>query len=115
MRDSILDVAEQLFSTAGYAEISFRDIASQAAVNPALISYYFGSKRALFEAVYKRRGKELTDRWARIARRARVASWATRRRRRNCCVLLSCRTSKSKAAVGRGGIYPSAGTRAQRM
>lgn len=64
MRDRILDVAEQLFSTAGYAEISFRDIASQATVNPALISYYFGSKRALFEAVYKRRGKELTDRWA---------------------------------------------------
>jgi AcrR family transcriptional regulator len=64
MRDKILDAAEQLFSTAGYAEISFRDIASQATVNPALISYYFGSKRAMFEAVYKRRGKELTDRWA---------------------------------------------------
>jgi AcrR family transcriptional regulator len=66
MRDKILDVAEQLFSTAGYAEISFRDIASRADVNPALISYYFGSKRALFEAVYKRRGKELTDRWAQL-------------------------------------------------
>jgi AcrR family transcriptional regulator len=66
MRDKILDVAEQLFSAAGYAEISFRDIASQADVNPALISYYFGTKRALFEAVYKRRGKELTDRWAEL-------------------------------------------------
>ena len=66
MRDRILDVAEELFSTAGYSEISFRDISAQAAVNPALITYYFGSKRALFEAVYKRRGKELTDRWAEL-------------------------------------------------
>jgi len=66
MRDKILDVAEQRFSHGGYAEISFRDIASEADVNPALISYYFGTKRALFDAVYKRRGKELTDRWAEL-------------------------------------------------
>ncbi|MDB6087633.1 MAG: TetR/AcrR family transcriptional regulator [Gammaproteobacteria bacterium] len=66
MRARILDVAEQLFANAGYAESSFRDIASVANVNPALISYYFGSKRALFDSVYKRRGKELTDRWAEL-------------------------------------------------
>jgi AcrR family transcriptional regulator len=66
MRDNILDVAEQLFSTAGYADTSFRDIASESAINPALITYYFGTKRALFEAVYKRRGRQLTDRWAEL-------------------------------------------------
>ena len=66
MRDKILNVAEQLFSNGGYAEISFRDIAAEADVNPALISYYFGTKRALFDAVYKRRGKELTDHWAEL-------------------------------------------------
>ncbi|MDB6086505.1 MAG: TetR family transcriptional regulator [Gammaproteobacteria bacterium] len=63
MRDAILDVAEQLFSEAGYSATSFRDIASQADVNPALISYYFGTKRSLYEAVFKRRGSELTERW----------------------------------------------------
>ena len=66
MRATILDVAEQLFANAGYAESSFRDIAAVAKVNPALISYYFGSKRALFDCVYKRRGKQLTDRWAEL-------------------------------------------------
>lgn len=66
MRFKILDTAERLFAGAGYAATSFRDIASEAQVNPALISYYFGSKRALFDAVYKRRGKELTDRWAEL-------------------------------------------------
>jgi AcrR family transcriptional regulator len=66
MRVKILDAAEQLFASAGYAATSFRDIASDAQVNPALISYYFGSKRALFEAVYKRGGKKLTDRWAEL-------------------------------------------------
>jgi AcrR family transcriptional regulator len=65
-RDAILDVAEQFFSDVGYASTSFRDIAAGASVNPALISYYYGTKRSLFEAVYKRRGKELTDRWARL-------------------------------------------------
>ncbi|PUA19689.1 TetR/AcrR family transcriptional regulator [Glaciimonas sp. PCH181] len=63
-RDTILDSAEQLFSQLGYTTTSFRDIAVDANVNPGLISYYFGSKRALYEAVYKRRGKNLTDRWS---------------------------------------------------
>ncbi len=62
-RDAMLDVAEQLFSESGYAATSFRDIAADAEVNPALISYYFRTKRLLFEAVYKRRVRELTDRW----------------------------------------------------
>jgi AcrR family transcriptional regulator len=63
MRDRILDGSEQLFSESGYAATSFRDIARLVQVNPALIGYYFGSKRMLFNEVYKRRGKELTDRW----------------------------------------------------
>jgi AcrR family transcriptional regulator len=63
MRDRILDGSEQLFAEFGYAATSFRDIARRAQVNAALIGYYFGSKRTLFNEVYKRRGKELTDRW----------------------------------------------------
>jgi AcrR family transcriptional regulator len=63
MRDRILDGSEQLFSESGYAATSFRDFARLVQVNPALIGYYFGSKRVLFNAVYKRRGGELTGRW----------------------------------------------------
>jgi AcrR family transcriptional regulator len=63
MRDLILDGSEQLFSESGYAATSFRDIARHVQVNPALIGYYFGSKRLLFNEVYKRRGRELTGRW----------------------------------------------------
>jgi AcrR family transcriptional regulator len=63
MRDRILDGSEQLFAEFGFAATSFRDIARRVQINPALIGYYFGSKRTLFNEVYKRRGKELTDRW----------------------------------------------------
>ncbi len=63
IRDRILDASEELFSQSDFAATSFRDIARLVQVNPALIGYYFGSKRALFNEVYKRRGKVLTDRW----------------------------------------------------
>jgi AcrR family transcriptional regulator len=63
MRDRILDASAQLFSEFGYSATSFRDIARVVQVNPALIGYYFGSKQRLFNEVYKRGGKELTDRW----------------------------------------------------
>jgi len=63
MRDRILDGSEELFAEFGFAATSFRDIARRVQVNPALIGYYFGTKRTLFNEVYKRRGKELTDRW----------------------------------------------------
>ncbi|MFT9258751.1 MAG: TetR family transcriptional regulator [Acetobacter sp.] len=59
-RDTILDVAEQQFAALGFAGTTLRDIARQAEVNQALIGYYFGSKQALFEAVYKRRGSEVS-------------------------------------------------------
>ena len=46
-RAKILDVAEHAFAEKGYAPTSLRAIAAQAAVNPALITYYFGSKEKL--------------------------------------------------------------------
>jgi AcrR family transcriptional regulator len=62
-REKILDVAEHAFSEKGYAPTSLRAIGAQAAVNPALITYYFGSKEKLFESVFKRRGAQITRRW----------------------------------------------------
>jgi AcrR family transcriptional regulator len=47
----ILQVAEQLFAEEGFDGTSVRDIAKQANVNVAMISYYFGSKEKMLEAL----------------------------------------------------------------
>ncbi len=62
-REKILDVAELAFSEKGYAPTSLRAIGAKASVNPALITYYFGSKEKLFETVFKRRGTQIVQRW----------------------------------------------------
>jgi AcrR family transcriptional regulator len=49
-RQAILDAAQILFATRGYAEAGVRDIAAKAGANPALIARYYGSKLELFEA-----------------------------------------------------------------
>jgi AcrR family transcriptional regulator len=51
----ILEVAEKLFSEHGFEGTSVRDIAQEAGVNVAMISYYFGSKEKLLQAVFVRR------------------------------------------------------------
>ena len=47
----ILQVAEQLFAEEGFDGTSIRDIAKKANVNIAMISYYFGSKEKMLEAL----------------------------------------------------------------
>jgi len=49
-KQAILQAAQSLFATRGYAEAGVRDIAALATVNPALIARYYGSKLELFEA-----------------------------------------------------------------
>jgi AcrR family transcriptional regulator len=55
----IMDAAEQLFAEHGFAGTSVRDIAESAGVNLAMISYYFGSKERLMEAMFDYRGHYL--------------------------------------------------------
>ena len=50
-REHILIAAEQLFGERGFDGTSVRDIAQSAGVNLAMISYYFGSKEKLLEAL----------------------------------------------------------------
>ena len=50
-REHILVVAEELFGENGFDGTSVRDIAHKAGVNLAMISYYFGSKEKLLEAL----------------------------------------------------------------
>lgn len=57
----ILLVAEKLFAEEGFDGTSIRDIARIATINIAMISYYFGSKEKLLEALvlYRIRGMKL--------------------------------------------------------
>ena len=50
-REIILSAAMRLFGHKGFEGTSVREIAAEAGVNPAMISYYFGSKEKLFESL----------------------------------------------------------------
>lgn len=65
LRQSILDAAEALFSRHGFYGVTVRQVASEAGVDTALIHYYFGAKRELFDSVFARRAEILND--ARLA------------------------------------------------
>ena len=51
----ILDAAEELFAEHGFDGVTTRDITGLAGVRLNLLSYHFGSKQKLFEAVINRR------------------------------------------------------------
>ena len=51
-QQQIIQIAEKLFAEKGFEGTSVRDIAEESGVNVAMISYYFGSKEQLLEAVF---------------------------------------------------------------
>ena len=55
----IMETAETLFAEKGFNGTSVRDIAEKAQVNLAMISYYFGSKDKLLEALFNYRGENI--------------------------------------------------------
>ncbi|SMD00320.1 transcriptional regulator, TetR family [Desulfocicer vacuolatum DSM 3385] len=60
-KNKILDVGERLFAQNGYDRTSLREITAKAGVNLAAVSYHFGSKDKLFEAILKRRITPLNE------------------------------------------------------
>lgn len=60
-RTLILDEAEGLFAESGYEATSLRDIAARCDVQPAVISYHFGTKAEVFDAVVFRRAAVLNE------------------------------------------------------
>jgi AcrR family transcriptional regulator len=54
----ILTTSEKLFASKGFDGTSIRDIAEEAGVNIAMISYYFGSKEKLMETIFKERTEQ---------------------------------------------------------
>ena len=53
----IMEAAEELFAEKGFDGTSVRDISEKANVNLAMISYYFGSKEKLLEALFNYRAE----------------------------------------------------------
>ena len=54
-RERLLDAAEDLFAGRGYAATSVRSIVAAAGCNLAAVNYHFGSKRRLYQEVFRRR------------------------------------------------------------
>ncbi len=54
-KNHILQTAEKLFAEKGYDAATVRDIADEAGVNLAMISYYFGSKEKMLESLFHER------------------------------------------------------------
>ena len=54
-RSRILDQAERLFAQLGYHGTSLREVARACGVRQSLVQYHFGTKEALFRAVFERR------------------------------------------------------------
>jgi len=52
-REVVLDVARRRFLADGYQAVSLRSIATEAGVDVALLSYFFGSKQGLFAAALR--------------------------------------------------------------
>jgi AcrR family transcriptional regulator len=57
----ILDAAEEVFAEQGFAGASTREIARRARVPFGALHYHWGSKRQLWQAVFKRLGERMRD------------------------------------------------------
>lgn len=61
-REVLLEKAEALFSEHGFEGTSIRQLAKEAGSNVAMVSYYFGSKEKLFEALVEHRTTSILER-----------------------------------------------------
>ena len=66
-KEKLLAAGTKLFAEKGFAGISIRQIADEAGVNSAMISYYFGGKEGLYEAVITVQYERLLGKFEEIA------------------------------------------------
>lgn len=71
----IIQEAEKLFAEKGYEATTVRDIAESAGINLAMISYYFGSKEKLLEALFDQRMEATTLRIREIGEMDTLDPW----------------------------------------
>ena len=60
-KQKIIAVATKLFAQKGFDGVSIRDICKQADVNISMISYYFGGKQELYQAIIDNLTQNLTE------------------------------------------------------
>ncbi len=63
-RTALLDAAERLMLSDGYAAVTSRRVAAEANVNPGLVYYYFGPMDSLLIEVFRRRATRMLERQA---------------------------------------------------
>lgn len=77
VRDALLKAARARIVEVGFAAATTKDIAALAGVNAAMISYYFGGKAGLGEAVFRETIEPLRARLEAFAQREMAASGET--------------------------------------
>lgn len=80
-QQAILLAAEKLFAQHGYRAVSIRQIAEEAGVPLALVSYYHGHKHELFKAIFEHWRPTLDERLALLAQALQGPGDAARLRR----------------------------------
>ena len=70
----ILEIAENLFAEKGFEGASVRDIAENAGINIAMISYYFGSKEKLLEALFAYRFEDAAQKLEKLLQNKALSS-----------------------------------------
>jgi AcrR family transcriptional regulator len=73
-RRHLLEVAERLFAEKGYEAVPIRHLAKEAGVNIAMVSYYFGSKEKLFEALIASKFPQTRKQLGEIAKK-NISPW----------------------------------------
>ena len=66
-KEKLLAAATRLFAEKGFAGVSIRQLAEAAGVNSAMISYYYGGKEGLYEAVLTTQYERLLTKFEAIA------------------------------------------------
>ena len=66
-RDKLLAAGTELFAAKGFAGVSIRELATAAGVNSALISYHYGGKEGLYEAVLTAQYSRVLEKFEAIA------------------------------------------------
>lgn len=66
-KEVLHEVAERLFARKGFEAVTVRQLANEAGVNVAMVSYHFGSKAGLLEALIAEKFPRTLERLAEIA------------------------------------------------
>ncbi|HET7411672.1 MAG TPA: TetR/AcrR family transcriptional regulator [Pararhizobium sp.] len=70
-RSAILEAAEKLFSERGFGAVALREIAREAGANVGSVTYHFGTKLGVLEAIYSRHTRPMNHRRLELMAEAR--------------------------------------------